>query len=173
MSVPRVRFRIWWLMVATAIVAMVLAWLDEAVAVAVALMGMVIIAVVPVTCASPKLRLIVTSWTLALYPVMIPVYLYLTWLTAWCVLGHCPRPYLDDPKTLGPIVRVPSAMFFLSIQAWSIVWKISACAYGILIIDWSRRQSNVFPLVIPPFAWLMAWIALIRDHMAVVYWYMD
>ena len=110
MSVPRVRFRIWWLMVVTAIVALVLAWLD--VAVAVALMGMVIFAVVPVTCASPKRRLIVTSWTLALYPVMIPVYLYLTWLTVWCVLGHCPRPYLDDPKTLGPIVRVPSAMFF-------------------------------------------------------------
>ena len=110
MSVPRVRFRIWWLMVATAIVAMVLAWLDEAVAVA--LMGMVIIAVVPVTCSSPNRRFIVTSWTLALYPVMIPVYLYLTWLTVWCVLGHCPRPYLDDPKTLGPIVRVPSAMFF-------------------------------------------------------------
>jgi hypothetical protein len=170
-SVPLVRFRIWWLMVVTAIVAVLLAWLD--VAVAVALMGMVIIAVVPVTCSSPKRRLIVTSWTLALYPVMIPVYLYLAWLTAWCVLGHRPRPYLDAPETLGPIVHVPAAMFFLSIQAWSIVWKISACAYGILIIDWLRRQSNGFPLLIPPCAWLVAFVTLMNDSMRVLYWYMD
>jgi hypothetical protein len=112
-SVPLVRFKIWWLMVVTAIVALLLAWLD--VAVAVALMGMAVIAVVPVTCSSPKRRLIVTSWTLALYPVMIPVYLYLAWLTAWCVLGHRPRIYLDAPNTLGPTVHVPAAMFFLSI----------------------------------------------------------
>jgi hypothetical protein len=170
-SVPRVRFRIWWLMVATAIVALVLAWRDLAVAVALA--GMVIITVVPVTCSSPKRRLIVTSWALALYPVTIPVYLYLAWLTAWCVLGHRPRPYLDDPETLGPIVHVLSAMCFRSIQAWSIVWKISACAYGILIIDWLRRQTNGLPLLIPPCAWLVAFVTLMRDPLGVLFLYMD
>jgi hypothetical protein len=170
-NVPRVRFRIWWIMVATAIVAVLLAWLN--VAVALALVCMVLIAVVPVAYSSPKRRLLVASWVVALYPVMIPVYLYATGLTAWCVLGNRPRPSVDDPKSLGPIVHVPSAMFYLSIQSWPIVWKIAAGAYGILTIDWLRRQSNGFPLLIPPCAWLVAYIALIRDHMAVLVWYMD
>jgi hypothetical protein len=72
-NVPRVRFRIWWIMVATAIVAVLLAWLN--VAVALALVCMVLIAVVPVAYSSPKRRLLVASWVVALYPVMIPVYL--------------------------------------------------------------------------------------------------
>jgi len=36
--------------------------------------------------------------------------LYVTWLAAWSVLGHMPRPYLDDPKFIGWVVDVPYAL---------------------------------------------------------------
>jgi hypothetical protein len=109
-SVPRVRFQIWWLMVATAIMSLLLALLDGAVAAA--LVYMTIVVASAVACSPPKRRFVVASWVVALYPTVIPAYLYLAWLTAWCVLGHRARLHLDDPKTLGPIVHVPAAVFF-------------------------------------------------------------
>lgn len=32
-----------------------------------------------------------------LYPVILIAAFYATWLVAWFVLGHMPRPSLDDP----------------------------------------------------------------------------
>jgi hypothetical protein len=171
MTLLRARFKIWWLMIATAILALLLASIGGVRTVA--LLWAFIIGVVPVASSPPKRRLMTAGYVVALYPVMIPVYLYLTWLMAWCVLGHRPRPSLDDPKFLGPIAQVPAAMFYLSIQSWPIVWKISAGAYVILTIDWLRRQSMFIPLLIPPCAWLVAFLILMWDSQRVLYWYMD
>jgi hypothetical protein len=171
MTLPRVRFKIWWVMVATATLALVLAWIGGVGTLA--LLSVLFVGVIPVACSPPKRRRMTAVYAAALYPVMISVYLYLTWLTAWCVLGHRPRPYLDDPKLLGPIFHVPAAMFFLSIQSWPIVWKISAGAYVILTVDWLRRQSMFIPLLIPPCAWLVAFVTLMKDPMGILRWYFD
>lgn len=40
------------------------------------------------------------------YPLFLVASFYGTWLIAWISLGHMPRPSLDDPKSIGPVVDV-------------------------------------------------------------------
>ena len=40
------------------------------------------------------------------YPVIFVSSFYLTWFAAWVALGRAPRPNLDDPKSIGPLVDV-------------------------------------------------------------------
>ena len=42
-------------------------------------------------------------WT---YPLLPLAMLYFTWIVAWIVLGHAPRPSLDDPKSISSVVDV-------------------------------------------------------------------
>ncbi|MCP3916287.1 MAG: hypothetical protein GY711_12090 [bacterium] len=41
------------------------------------------------------------------YPALLVSSFYLTWFGAWLVLGHAPRPNLDDPRSIGLLVDVP------------------------------------------------------------------
>src|SRR5688572_16799494 len=54
----------------------------------------------------------VLAWA---YPFLPVVSLYVTWLVAWTVLGRQPRPMLDDPKSISPIVVLPYAITALLI----------------------------------------------------------
>lgn len=38
------------------------------------------------------------------YPAVLPLAFFLTWACGRLVLGHWPRPMLDDPKSLGAFV---------------------------------------------------------------------
>ena len=97
-------------------------------------------------------------------------YLYATWAAAWCVLGHCPRPSLDDPKYISPVVEVPYEMFAFSMLFGFV---ICACTGLLLTAVCCARRSNPRPLLALPFAWLAGYIALILDPLGVLYWYMD
>jgi hypothetical protein len=61
----------------------------------------------PTVIAARGRRLHTAAWVVSLYPVLLLTSLYATWLTAWCVLGHRPRSFLDDPKFISPLVEVP------------------------------------------------------------------
>ncbi len=114
---PRVRFTIGRLMVAVAVAAGFLAWRD--LRVALALIGLFLVVIVPAAIAPPRRRLEAASWGCLLQPAVVVLYLYATWVTAWCVLGHCPRPSLDDPKYISPVVEAPYVMFaFSAIIGW-------------------------------------------------------
>jgi hypothetical protein len=47
----------------------------------------------------PRLRLLdVWAWIFLLCPLLLVASLDGQWLLSWAVLGHIPRPSLDDPK---------------------------------------------------------------------------
>ncbi len=59
-------------------------------------------------------------WLMALLPILA---VHFSWLVAWLVLGHQPRPYLDDPKFINwgvSIMCMVSGMLMLSIPAQAI-----------------------------------------------------
>ena len=58
----------------------------------------------PILFAAPGRRLRVAVWVSSLYPFLILASFYATWLTAWWILGHRPRPSFDDPKLIGSVV---------------------------------------------------------------------
>ncbi len=168
MRLPRVQFTIGRLMVAVAVIAVLLAWLD--VRAAFALVGLGLVVLIPAAIAPPGRRLEVASWASSLQPAVVLSYLYATWATAWCMLGHCPRPSLDDPKFISPVVDVPYVMFAYSLFfGWLICGGtgllLSAAYYGL--------RSDIRRLLALPFAWLAGFFALIWDPLGVFYWYMD
>ncbi len=93
-----------------------------------------------------------------------------TWVTAWCILGHCPRPSLDDPKSISPIVDVPYEMLAFSV---TFGFVICSCTGLLLTGDCGARRSDPRPLMALPFAWVPGYIALMLDPLGVLYWYMD
>jgi hypothetical protein len=164
-----VRFTIGRLMVAVAVIAVLLAWLD--VRAAFALVGLGPVVIIPAAIASPGRRLEAASWASSLQPAGVLLYLYATWATAWGVLGHCPRPSLDDPTLIGFIVDVPSATVGSSLYFHG--WVICACTGLLLSAVCYARRSNIRPLLTLPFAWLAGYLALIWDPLGVLDWWVD
>jgi hypothetical protein len=164
---PRLQFRLAWLMTAVAIIALLLAWFHPSSVLA--LVGSAVVFVVPVAIAQPERRIRVAAWALSLYPVMVPVYLYMTWLTAWCVLGHRPRYCLDDPKYINPLVDVPLMMTAFSIS----VWPISMCSGLILALVSNKHRSVADPLLSLSAVWLSVVAFLLWDPLRVFDWLMD
>ena len=163
MRLPRVRFKIWWLMLAVAIVAVLLAWLD--VVNVIALTGMALVFIVLVAIAPRGRRLEVACWVVSLQPVLVVVYLYATWVTAWCVLGHRPRPSLDHANYISPIVDVPYSMTQFSL----LLLPISVGAGIVLASGTFAQRSGLRPLEILPWVWLSMIVALGWDPLGVVF----
>jgi hypothetical protein len=158
-------------MIAVAIIAVLFAWLDiwDVVAlVGIGLLGLVVI--IPAVIASPGRRLVAASWASSIQPAVVVFYLYATWAAAWCVLGHRPRPSLDDPKFISPIVAVPYVMFAASWTFGSILWFSNGLWLSTVCLV---RRKNIGPLLFLPLAWLAALLALLWDPLGVLYWYMD
>jgi hypothetical protein len=168
MRLPRVRFTIARLMAAAAVIAVILAWLD--VRAAFALVGLGLVVIIPAAIASPGRRLEAASWASSLQLAVALLYVYATWATAWCVLGHSPRPSLDDPAHISPVVDVPYDMFAFSV---SFTWVICACTGLLLSAVCAALDRTSAPLLALPFAWMAGWLALIWDPLGVLYWYMD
>jgi hypothetical protein len=72
--------------------------------------------VLPILLARPEGRLRAAVWVSSVYPFLILSSFYATWLTAWCVLGHRPRMYLDDPRDISPIVDMVRAVPYLFVM---------------------------------------------------------
>ena len=168
MRVPSVQFTIGRLMVGVAVIAVLLAWLD--VGIAIALVGLGLVVIIPAVRAAPGSRLEAASWASSLQPAVVLFYLYATWATAWCVLGHPPRPSLDDPKFISPIVDAPYVMFAFSLFFGSMV---CACTGLLLSAVCLARRRNARPLLALPFAWLAGYLALGWDPLGVLYWWFD
>jgi hypothetical protein len=164
---PRLQFRFFWLMIAVAIVAVLLAWLNPASVVA--LVGMAVVFTVPVAMAQAGRRIRAAAWVLSLYPLMVPVCLYTTWLTAWCVLGHRPRLWLDDPKYINPLIDVPLTMTAFSIS----VWPISMGSGLVLAMGSKKPRSITNPLLTLSAVWLSVIAFLLWDPLGVFNWVLD
>jgi TRAP-type mannitol/chloroaromatic compound transport system permease large subunit len=132
----------------------------------------------PILLARPGGRLRAAVWVSSIYPSLILSSFYATWLTAWCVRGHRPRVYLDDPRDISPIVdAVGAAPYFLLLGA-PLIWFV--CAPLILaVVYWNMAQRKTSPregalqLLTPVGAWLLAYAILRCDPGDVIMWYFD
>lgn len=119
--------------------------------------------------------ILVALWV---YPLLPIAALYATWIVAWIVLGHKPRPGLDDPKYISPIVDVPYGIAAILVGT-SPVTAIIALPAGFMVTTawvWSKQISfwgklmliGMFVLLYPAAFFLLVW-----DPLRVLYWFMD
>ena len=115
--------------------------------------------------------LTVASW---LYPVVLVASFYATWAIAWVMLGHMPRPSLDDPKYISGWVILPYCISMVLLIAFP-----TALGGGVIWTVWSGVQRKFRGLTTASaFTLLMAvWIAAITflriDPWRVGDWFMD
>ena len=111
------------------------------------------------------------DWLIWMFTLLPAVSVYLSWIVAWIVLGHPPRPSLDDPTQIGPAV---SAFYFLS---GLFLISIPLLAIAGPVVQLSNSGRKLFVRAIYSFVSLLittATIVLFRwDPLHVMYWYMD
>jgi len=156
------------MLVAVAIIAVLFASLGIPAGIALAGLGLIVL--MPALIATPGHRLEAASWASSLQPAIIVFYLYATWITAWCMLGHRPRPNFDDPKSISSTVDVLYIMF-----EFSIIFGWIICAFTGLLLSTAClvRRRNIRPLITLGLAWVAWYLALAWDPLYALYWYFD
>ncbi len=145
---------------------------------AVAVASLIAVILPPIILATPGRRVVAAVWIASLYPALIIAFFYMTWLTAWCVLGYRPRVDLDDPKDISPIVDMVRAMPFLLLLVgspliWFVVTPITLVAvYWNLMKKKTPIWRGVLQLLIPVCAWMLAYAFIVSDP-DVVTWFFD
>jgi hypothetical protein len=80
-------------------------------------------------------------WTIAYtYPLLAAICFYSSWLVAWVMLGHVPRPMLDDPKSIGGIMDFAYIVATLSIISFPILTPLFLCSSFFCPLRFSNHQ---------------------------------
>ena len=117
---------------------------------------------------------------MAFHPVLMLASLYATWLAAWVVLGHRPRPSLDDPKSIALLV---DGFYILTCLLLAGALPAAGSCLGFIFADGIRQALRSGPP--PRFGWLVAlvvtavalwfggYVLLQADPAGVFYWFID
>ena len=109
-----------------------------------------------------------------LCPIALLASLYTTWLIAWMILGHMPRPSLDDPKSISGWVDLPYNLTLLLMTAFP-----AALVGGVFWIMWCgvrgklSKLATVSALAALVTLWIAALMAIRLDPWRVGDWFMD
>lgn len=108
------------------------------------------------------------AWT---YPLALIVSLLAAWLTAWAMLGHLPRPSLDDPKYIGWQVDISYTI------AGILLIGCPAAALVGLMIECIAEHGSWFVRVASCLMFVGLWTATIYllrwDPFRIVEWFFD
>lgn len=127
---------------------------------------------------TPSRWIAIAAWVTAIYPALGLASLYTTWMTAWFVLGHRPRPSLDDPLSISPIVDIPYAVasIFLNGSLFAAAISLPFLVAAMLELFKARCSMRAVVLLGPPlFIWVASVILVPLDLYfgSVLYWYLD
>jgi len=106
------------------------------------------------------------------YPLSVLASLYTSWLIAWGVLGHAPRPFIDDPSGISPAVNAACLITGLLIVALPAGVAGSIGAYVMQAIHWKWPTRIAGALLIMG-VWSAAFCLLRLDPLRVAGWFMD
>lgn len=108
------------------------------------------------------------------YPFLLVGAFFVTWIAARLSLGHWPRPYLDDPKTIGAWVDVPDAITAACVNFGLPLFLI---ALAVLILqafrDPSQRKHLLTTAAVSVFFMIAAIFFFWWDPLRILEWVMD
>lgn len=106
-----------------------------------------------------------------LYPTIPVTALYGTWLIAGLVLGHMPRPSIDDPKHISLLVTVPYVLTGILLVTYPAAAIIGAAMQlSLPHHSWIQRLLSCTTNVI---VWIAVVMVLRWDPLHVATWYLD
>ena len=108
------------------------------------------------------------------YPLALVGSFFVTWLVAWLMLGHVPRPLLDDPWSIGWPVEIPHAITGLLLVAMP-----GAALAGLLLeciaffVSKRTLPIRIASCLLLISLWAAAIFLLCWDPLRVVEWFFD
>jgi hypothetical protein len=120
----------------------------------------------------------IAAGAFACYPLLPLACLYATWWAAWYSLGHSPRPSLDDPKFIGPLVDSPYAATELLLDgclpALLVNVVLVVIEFGRMLYSNHDRLGRLAArLGLPMVSWPLAFCWLRIDPGDVMNWFID
>jgi hypothetical protein len=117
------------------------------------------------------------SLVLPLYPVLVIVALYGTWILAWIAIGHVPQASLDQPDNIAAI-RLPYRLTDLLLSGVIPVFVINALLLGArllydLLMLGKPSRSGLRILAIAIAIWTFSILILLGAPFNVLYWFWD
>lgn len=108
------------------------------------------------------------------YPAMLPASILRTWLVGRLALGYWPRPSLDDPKSIGLLVKMT---YFFAIGLMAVGVPAFGAGVGYLLYrayrDRDRRRTLLLQSGLSTVALITSILVLRQDPLGVVTWFMD
>lgn len=134
--------------------------------------ALVLTALAALVARAPRL-LNVSAWAALGYPLVYVTLLYGQWLAAWAVLGHPPRPSLDDPKhvPVSTDLHLWTGLAMLAIPWMACVAVALNLAHAVYARPAPRRTVIRFALLCCLWAALAA--VFVWDPGGVLYWWFD
>lgn len=113
------------------------------------------------------------AFTSLFFPLLVAGLLYGQWLLAWAVLGHPPRPSLDDPKYIHGsswMHNITGIALVSALPAAVVAFALNVVHVMVNRRSWKRTALRLVVIVV---SWV-ALFALFRwDPGRVVYWWFD
>jgi hypothetical protein len=161
MRFPKVRYQLWQIMLAVAVLAGLLAVFGLTGALA----NVILIGVIspPILFARPGHRLRATAWVAGVYPLLSLASLYATWSIARLVLGRTPDPSFHHPRFIDPIVEAPylCSCFFLLTLPFSPLLSIPLAIAYIAQRDILRRRLSTWRAAALVLAPILVWLSVL------------
>jgi hypothetical protein len=111
------------------------------------------------------------------YSLLLLFSLYMTAIVAAICLGHWPRPSLDDPKYISPVVEIPYALTACLLMGLPVGVVLNIVVLFVHAIRlWEARvplSRHVWPWLFGGMLWMLGILVLSWDPLGVLYWYMD
>ncbi len=108
------------------------------------------------------------------YPFSLVMGFYATWLAAWMVLGHPPRPSIDDPMQISGWVDVPYVVTEILLVGFpiAVIGGVAATFRHARVRHLSRPASLGWALLLAEI-WCGVILVFRFDPMHVVNWLLD
>ena len=137
---------------------------------------LVLLGVVSAVSGAPWFR--IAAWATSCYPILLLVSLYTTLVAAWYALGHQPRPSLDDPKFIGPLVNGPHFATWMLLDGFLPVLLFNAVLGTIEFVRTlhaGRESLGRFAATVGPpmLSWPLVFLWIKADPGDVFNWFMD
>lgn len=111
-------------------------------------------------------------WSAIGFPLAVLGMFHLTWCIAWFLLGHLPRPSLDDPNSIHGL----SVPYFAAGLMFAVSPGVLVLCVGYELVRRPGRWLSVHRLarlLIVLLVWFAAWAYLRWDPLRMIDWYMD
>ncbi len=109
------------------------------------------------------------------YPIIAASCFYLSWIVAWLMIGHQPRPMLDDPENIGGVMDIAYVISMVAVMSVPMLTPVGFAASFFCPVNSDRNRiakSSILAIVYIGMCFAL-WLLVRADPGDIFEWWMD